>query len=106
MSLHDVIHDDIDRVFFNLNDFAETVAIDGKEIPIVSDPDSLGNKTELYAMGLSEGEELIFVRAADMNKMPMIGEQLTKNGKQWYIRHVINNYGVYELRIGRDTLYD
>ena len=106
MSLKEVIHDDIDRVFFNLNEFAETVVIDGKEVPIVLDMDGLNDKTELYAMGLAAGEELIFIRASDMHKLPNPGDQLTKDGRQWYVRHAVSNLGVFALRIGRDVLYD
>ena len=106
MSLKDAIFSDIDNVFFQLNDFAETVVFDGKEIPVIKDSQTLNEKTDLYAMGLSQGEELRYVRAADMPRRPNRGDQLTEDGKQWYIRHVVDNYGVYELRIGRDVIYD
>ena len=104
MSLKDVIADDIDSVFFNTGEFAETVVIDGREIPIIRDADTLSGKSEVYALGLMEGEELIFAKEKDFSSRPQPGDQLTMDGKQWYIRHCVSNMGIYELRIARKAV--
>ena len=106
MNLKEMIATDIDSVFFKTDELADIVIIDGKECPIVLDQDYLDGKTEIYAAGLSEGEQLIFIREVDLYRLPQPGEQLTKDGKQWYIRHSINNCGVFCLRIGREMVYD
>jgi hypothetical protein len=102
MGLKQQIVADTDKVYFNTNDFAEMVIFNGKEIPIIMDNDYLQAKTEEYAIGLSEGEQVIFARASDFtNGLPTIGQQLIKDDITWFIRHAIDNAGVYELRIGR-----
>ena len=102
MSLKEVIASDIDDVFFDTDEFAEIATVDGKPVPIILDNDALNGKSELYTAGLSEGEQLIFIKQKDMLRRPMEGEQITINGKQWYVRHSLLNMGVYEIRIGRN----
>jgi len=106
VSLKEQIASDIDSVFFKTDEFAETVVIDGKDVPIILDNDALDGMSDVYAMGLAEGEQFIFIREVDMNRLPQPGEQLTKDGRQWYIRHAVSNMGVFALRIGRERAYD
>jgi|LSPZ01.1.fsa_nt_gi hypothetical protein len=106
MNLKDVIAEDIDNVFFNTDDFSDEAIIDGRAVPIILDNDALNGKSDVYAMGLAEGEQLIFIKEKDMFRLPQPGEQMTINGKQWYIRHAISNAGVFELRIGKEQVYD
>ena len=100
MSLKDVIASDIDNVFFETKEFAENVIIDGKSVPIITDNDALQGLSDLYAMGLAEGEQFIFIKEKDMKRLPLPGHKLLKDGEQWYVRHAIRNEGVYALRIG------
>ena len=97
---------DINNVFFNDTEFAENVIINGKSVPIILDDDALQGLSEIYAMGLADGEKFIFIKEKDMNRLPQPGEQLTKDGKEWYIRHVVSNMGVFAVRIGRERVYD
>jgi hypothetical protein len=106
MDFKDAVAADIDNVFFETGEFAESVIIDGKTIPIILDNDALQGMSELYAKGLAEGEQYIFVKEKDMFRLPQEGEQLTKDGKEWYIRHAVSEMGVFGLRIGRTQLYD
>ena len=101
MSLKDVIAEDIENVFFNTDEISEEAIIDGKPVPIILDNDSLNGKSEIYAMGLAEGEQLIFVKQKDLKRLPLPGDQMTIGEKQWYVRHAISDMGVYEIRIGR-----
>ena len=52
MNFRDAIAVDIDKIFFEPNEFAENVIIDGKSVPIILDNDALQGMSELYAMGL------------------------------------------------------
>ena len=106
MSFRDYAAEDVDKVFFQTDEFAENVLFDGREIPVILDNDLLQGMSELYAKGLSEGEQFIFVKEKDMHRLPNNGEQLTKDGIEWYIRHAVSEMGVYGLRIGRTQLYD
>jgi hypothetical protein len=105
MDFKDAIAADIDNVFFDTKEFAENAVIDGRSVPIIIDDDALQGKSDVYAMGLSEGERLIFIREKDLRRLPQPGEQMTIGDKQWYVRHSLPNMGVYEIRIGRDRVY-
>jgi len=97
---------DVDNVFFNEAEFAEVAIIDGKPVPIILDDDSLNEKADVSALGLAEGEQLIFIKEKDMKRLPQPDEQITIKGKQWYVNHALSNMGVYEIRISRRRVYD
>jgi hypothetical protein len=102
MNFKTAIAEDVDKVFFNNNEFAENAMIDGKSVPVIFDDDALQGKSDVYAMGLAEGERLIFIREKDLYRLPQPGEQMTIGDKQWYVRHAISNVGVFEIRVGRE----
>ena len=106
MALKDVIAEDVDNVFFNTDEFAEAAIIDGKPVPVIFDDDELNGKSEVYAIGLAEGERLIFIKQKDLFRLPQTGEQMTIDGKEWYVRHAISNMGIHEIRIGRNRVYE
>jgi len=101
MDFKDATAADIDNVFFETTEFAENAIIDGRSVPIILDNDALNGKSDVYAQGLSEGEQLIFIKQKDLHRLPQPKEQMTIDGKRWYVRHAISNAGVFELRIGR-----
>ncbi|MCL2210786.1 MAG: hypothetical protein FWB95_02570 [Treponema sp.] len=101
MDFREALANDIDNVFFNTEEFAETVDIDGKPVPIILDNDALLKMPELFAMGLVEGEQFIFIKEKDMYRPPQPGDQITKNDEAWYVRHTVSNEGVFAIRIGR-----
>jgi len=101
MDFKDAVAADIDNVFFNTNEFGETVDIDGNSVPIILDNDALIKMSEIFAMGLAEGEQFIFIKEKDMRRLPQPGDQLSKDGIKWYVRHSVSNMGVYAIRIGR-----
>jgi len=104
MDFKDAVVADIDNVFFETKEFAENVIIDGKPVPIIVDNDALQGMSELYAIGLSEGEQFIFIKGKDMFRLPQPNDELSKDGKKWYVRHAVNDAGVYGIRIGRDRI--
>jgi len=106
MSLKEAIAEDIDNIFFDEGEFAEEAIVDGRPVPLILDNDELNGKTETYAMGLAEGEQLIFIKEKDLHRLPKPGDQITINDEQWYIRHSLSNAGVFELRIGRERNFD
>jgi hypothetical protein len=106
MDFKDAIAADIDKVFFTETEFAENAMIGGRSVPIILDDGALQGKSDVYAMGLAEGERLIFIKEKDLHRLPQPGEQMTIDDKQWYVRHSLSNQGVFELRIGRERAYD
>ena len=106
MDFKDAVAAEIDNVFFNDKEFAENVIVDGKNVPVILDNDALQGMSELYAEGLADGEQFIFIKEKDMNRLPQPGEEITKDGRQWYVRHAVSDMGVYGIRIGRTRQYD
>jgi len=51
---------------------------------------------------LAEGEQYIFIKQKDMRRLPQPGEELTKDGKKWYVRSAVNETDVFAIRIGRN----
>jgi hypothetical protein len=105
MDFKDAVAADVDNVFFNTEEFAENAIIGGKNVPVLFDDDALQGKSDVYAMGLAEGERLIFIKEKDLRRLPQPGEQMTIGDKQWYVRHTVSNAGVYEIRIGHERAY-
>jgi len=104
MNFKEAVAADIDNVFFQTGEFAESVIIDGKTVPIILDDDMLQGLSETYAIGLSEGEQYIFIKQKDMHRLPQTGDELSKDGKKWYVRDAANEMGVFAIRIGRNKL--
>jgi hypothetical protein len=104
MDFKDAVAADIDNVFFQTNEFSETILIDGNNVPIIYDTDALQGLSDIYAMGLAEGEQFIFIKEKDMHRLPQPGDLLTKGGKKLYVMHSVSDMGVYGLRIGRDQV--
>jgi len=102
MNFKDAVAADIDNVFFKTNEFAESVNIDGKPVPLILDDDMLQGKTETYAEGLANGEQFIFIKQKDIKRIPQPGDELSKENKKWYVREVISEMGVLAIRIGRN----
>lgn len=106
MDFKDAVAADIDNVFFETKEFAENVIIDGNSVPIILDNDALQGLSETYAIGLSEGEQFIFIKEKDMHRLPQPGDQLNKDGREWYVRHAVSDMGVFAIRIGRERVYE
>ena len=104
MGFKEQVEKDIDKVFFLTDEFAESVIIDGKPVPIILDNDALQGVSELYAIGLAEGEQFIFIKEKDMLRLPQPGDELSKDGKKWYVRHAVCEMGIFAIRIGREKL--
>ena len=104
MSLRDQIFDDIDGVFLNADDFAEEaiVNIGGKDyqVMVVQDDDTLLERTDAAAQGTYLGEKLIFIKAADIPGRPAVGARITLNGESYFVTNCVNNFGMYEIRMG------
>jgi hypothetical protein len=105
MALKDNIRDDIKRVFFNEDDFAETAIFEGVEITVVEDPELLLSKTDISPFGLSLGEKLLFVQWKDLPRMPQTGDRIEYKDKQWFVRQAEGNFGVVQIRMGREQQF-
>lgn len=95
--------DDLDSVFFNSEEFAETHTINGAEVDIVVDNDKLA---ELYISKESHTEELFtdaimfYVRKKDLDFEPVPGQYLEYDGRGMIISDVKTDDESYTIVLG------
>lgn len=97
---------DIDTVFFNTTEFADIYNVDGREIYVMQDDDRILEDADLTLLAEMKVSGRIFVKEKEMPFLPMANQELTINGRKWYVHTAISNAGVLELLIGRTKLYD
>lgn len=106
--------EDVDDVFFDLDEFAETHNIDGTDMPAVVEADKLqdhsahweaGSKQN-YDEGLYDAHMVLYVKAADYGDPPKIGKALylDEDAEMWEIKDFTVEAGVYRMVIGRVRL--
>jgi len=100
MSLKELIFNDIDSVFLNLDDFAEEHEVNGITLLCIVDDDRLIERTDAAAQGTYLGEKLLFLKASDLPGKPSVGFRMTLDGELYYVRACAENMGMYEIRLG------
>lgn len=94
--LKDFIETDM-KVFFNLDEFAVTHVIDGRQLDIVIDNDQLKELNKKEYDGISIGEILYYVKAIDYGKRPEQGTLQIFDGRQMYVLDSKEDNGIYEI---------
>ena len=98
-SLKDLIASDVDLVFFQLDDFAETHRVEGKEISIVIDNDQLTKMKQGQVLGVAEADMLIFARSVDLPKRKTPGSLLNVDGREYVVTDWSENKGVAQISL-------
>lgn len=104
MTFKEQIARDNHEVFMNLDEFAETHMVNGKEMAVQIDNNELIDrekryqyKRSLYGDGVYLKELLIYVRAEDFGKLPAVGRVLTLDGKTYTVSDAIDEDGIFSL---------
>lgn len=103
MGFKEQLLDDLDSVFFNREEFAETHTINGAEVDIVVDSDKLA---ELYISKETDTEELFtdsimfYVRKKDLDFEPVPGQYLEYDGRDMLISDVKADSESYTIVMG------
>lgn len=104
MTFKEQIARDNHKVFMNLDEFAETHMVNGKEMAVQIDNNELIDrekryqyKRSLYGDGVYLKELLIYVRAEDFGKLPAVGRVLTLDGKTYTVSDAIDEDGIFSL---------
>lgn len=82
MSFKEILAEDVNSVFLNLEEFADYHDIDGRQVRVVVDSDTL-LKRQLKLnreAGVYDGDLLFFARASDMD-LPPIGKVIRFDGR-------------------------
>lgn len=103
----DFVQDDL-VVFFNPNEFGEVHNVDGKDMLVVIDSDTLKEKTAngagMYAThtGVMMSEFAMFVKVEDIEE-PVIGQHIRLDGDVYLVTDVAASSGVYQVTLGANV---
>ncbi len=89
-------------VFLNGSEFAETHTIDGRSLSVVVDNDRLKERSNKEYDGISVGEVLYFVSAAEYGERPEQGAPQIFDVRQMYVFDVREDMGVYEIILSQN----
>ena len=92
MTLKKIMASDVQDLFFNLDDFAETHEVEGAEIDIVIDRDELQKKK--IELGITEGDILFYARKDDLPKRKSPGAFINLDGREYILVDWVENLGV------------
>lgn len=106
MSFKELVDQDNRTVFMNLDEFADTHVINGKEIQCIIDNNEMIDrekryqyKRSLYADGVYLKEVLLYVKAEDFGPLPAVGRALTLDKKSYIISDAIDEGGIYSISL-------
>ena len=109
LTFKDAVAADIDTVFFNLFEFAETHKIDGKEMLAIVDENELLDRAshweagakQSFDSGLYKGDILLYVKKEDYGPKPKVAKRLVLDGRNYQVADCTEEAGVYAITITR-----
>lgn len=90
---------DLDTVFFNLDEFAEYRRIEGTQVAVVLDNDQLNKLKKGQILGLIEADMLIMAREADMPQDLEPGRLLNVDGREMIVANSGRDMGLVEVAL-------
>ena len=104
MTFKEQIAKDVNNVFMNMDEFADTHIINGKKMSCIVDSNEMIDrekryqyKRSLYADGVYLKELLIYVKAEEFGPLPPVGRTLTLDKKSYLISDAVDEDGIYSL---------
>lgn len=91
---------DLEKVFFNLNEFAEECSWNKETIIAVIDDDDLIRKYSAEFEVLPQGSHLIYVAAGQFNKMPLVSSVVVFNYNTYTVNEIKNETGMLAIFLG------
>ena len=104
MSLKDDILNDINNVFFILEDFGEEHIIDGKPVICMFDDDALKIRSGSNELSVSESSLLLFIKESDLPRK-VVGDDLLIDGRIYVVDDWKVNLGVAEVALHQNISY-
>lgn len=102
MTFKEIVRTDVGRIFMNLDEFAATHTVNGKQIPVVVDNNELIEREKRFAShmdGINVRTALIFVKGRDLGALPPVGSALVLDGMTYRVIDSINEDGVYSIHL-------
>lgn len=104
MTLKDIIRDDIEDVFFDLDEFAEMRSVNGKQMTILIDANELTERAKKekagrHFDGAYMAGTLIYVKVEEYGPRPKVGSVVILDGKNYRVADVAEEGGVYSITL-------
>ena len=102
LSFKAAIESDVSAVFFDLEEFADTHEVDGKNIPAMIDDMEHVNREKRFKShmdGIHARQVLLYVSAADFGPLPAQGRLLTLDGRRYSVVDATDEGGVYAISL-------
>lgn len=99
-SFKDIISNDINSTFFNVNEFSEVHNIDGIDMTIQIDNDLLKERQAKFAEGTYWGDVLFLVKKSDFGEPSAIGERIKFDGDPMRVTDFQKESDIYIITLG------
>lgn len=99
MSFKDMVERDIKGVFIDFDFFGETHNVEGRDIVIVIDNDTLKEKQGGQDLAVAESSTLFYAHAEDLPKRRPSGEVLNIDGRECTIDDWSENMGLATIAL-------
>lgn len=103
MTFKDQMLDDLDNVFFNTDEFAQTVNWDGTDIDVIPDTtdDRDSSSSNADEHGAFVQRRAYMVKQADFSAEPVPMQEVIIDGESWYVDRVDPFPGSYTIKLMR-----
>ena len=98
-----MVASDIKSIFINFDDFGEIHRIEGKEITIVIDNDTLKEKQGGQDLAVAESAALFYAHTADLPTRRQAGECLNVDGKECIIDDWSEDMGLATIALRKNV---
>lgn len=99
MNFKEQILQDLDEVFFNLDEFAEYHRVEGVKIAVVMDNDQLNKLKKGQILGVIEADMLLMGRENDFPSDLEPGRLLNVDGREFIISNSGKDMGLVEVAL-------
>jgi len=100
----DMVANDIESVFLNLDEFADKHLWDGKELVCVVDDDTMIEKYSAEFDLLPKGSHLVYASAASFEKRPQVSSVVRFDKIIYTIDEIEEQMGMYRIFLARGNV--
>lgn len=101
LSFKEMLDDDINNVFLNIDEFGSKHNIEGEEITCIFDDEALRQRQSGAEIGVSESSLLIFARTNDLPFRKGVDEHLCVDHKEYTIDAWDENMGMTQIALSQ-----
>lgn len=97
--------EDIQNVFFDLDEFGEIHQIDGKPMNVIIDNFEIVERSKKQSDkgridGIYKKQILLYVSRKDMGLLPAVGRQLQLDNSKYLVTDAIDEGGIFSVTLG------